>query len=125
MLRVSDGVRIERVVDRAGACVAEHAHDWPVLCVHVMGGYDNHTELGACRLDGPSAILYRAGARHENVVASHGFEQIEIEFDADWLGAGFLPDAPCTLWRIIKPASARTLRTCATSGSSAQLRSAM
>lgn len=66
--------------------MAAHAHDWPVLSIFVLGSYENRTELGRRLLSGPSAILYRAGAVHENVVGPWGFEQIEIEFDPAWLG---------------------------------------
>ncbi|RYF92667.1 MAG: AraC family transcriptional regulator [Caulobacteraceae bacterium] len=97
-LRSFSGVRIRRVVDHSLAQVAEHAHDWPVLSLFVLGGYSNTTELGEARIDGPSAVLYRAGAPHSNRIGPAGFEQIEIEFDPDWLGRPLLPDAPVSRW---------------------------
>ena len=42
----------------------------------------------------PSAVLYCAGARHANTVSTDGFEQIEIEFDPDWLRFSGLPRMP-------------------------------
>ena len=86
MLREFSGASVRRVVDRSSALVPEHAHDWPVLSLFVIGGYSNRTEIGETFIAAPSAILYRAGAAHQNTVASTGFEQIEIEFDPRWLG---------------------------------------
>jgi AraC-like DNA-binding protein len=92
------GAIVRRVVDRSNADVPEHAHDWPVLSLFVMGAYRNRTELGETLIAGPSAILYRAGAKHANFTASVGFEQIEIEFDPAWLGRTLLPDVPVLRW---------------------------
>jgi AraC-like DNA-binding protein len=98
MLRRFSGASIARVIDRSHARVPEHAHGWPVLSLFVIGGYLNQTELGRAFIAGPSAILYRAGAVHQNTIASAGFEQIEIEFDPAWLGHVPLPDAPVSRW---------------------------
>jgi hypothetical protein len=49
----SSGVIVRRVVDLRDARVPQHAHDWPVLSIFV---------LGRRLLDGPSADLYRAGS---------------------------------------------------------------
>lgn len=76
----------------------EHAHDWPMLSLFVIGGYWNETELGTTHIAGPSAVLYRAGAAHRNTIAAAGFEQIEIEFDPAWLGQVRLPEAPVSQW---------------------------
>ena len=76
----------------------EHAHEWPVLSLFVMGSYLNETEAGTKFISGPSAILYRAGAAHRNTISAFGFEQIEIEFDPTWLGPGLLPWEPVTAW---------------------------
>jgi AraC family transcriptional regulator len=96
-LHESSGVIVRRVVDFSDARVPEHAHDWPVLSIFVLGGYLNQTELGRRLIDGPSAILYRAGSAHCNAALSMGFEQIEIEFDPQWLGCS-LPSAPVSHW---------------------------
>jgi AraC family transcriptional regulator len=78
--------------------VPEHAHDWPVISLFVIGSYLNETEIGEKFIAGPSAVFYRAGAVHRNTTAAVGFEQIEIEFDPAWLGRSFLPTVPVVLW---------------------------
>ena len=98
MLRRFSGASVKRIVDRSFAHVPEHAHDWPVLSIFVIGSYLNQTELGPAFIAGPSAMLYRAGAAHQNMVASVGFEQIEIEFDPAWLGRSLLPDVAVSRW---------------------------
>lgn len=92
------GAVVRRVIDRSRACVPEHAHDWPLLSIYVLGSYLNRTEIGDVFIAGPSAIFYGAGAVHQNSVAHAGFEQIEIEFDPAWLGSTLIPDAPVTRW---------------------------
>lgn len=98
MLRKLNGACVRRVIDPSHARVPEHAHDWPVLSIFVLGRYSNQTELGETVIAGPSAVLYRAGAAHRNIVGPTGFEQIEIEFDPRWIGDSLLPDAPVTRW---------------------------
>jgi len=98
VLHESSGVIVRRVVDLSDARVPEHAHDWPVLSIFVLGGYLNETELGRRLIDGPSAVLYRAGSAHRNTALSAGFEQIEIEFDPEWLGRTSVPSKPVTHW---------------------------
>lgn len=94
MLRTFSGASVRRTIDRSYAYVPEHAHDWPMLSLFVIGAYSNRTEIGDESFAGPSAVLYRARAAHSNVIAAHGFEQIEIEFDPDWLGRSLLPSQP-------------------------------
>ena len=98
MLRKFSGASVRRVIDRSHARVPEHAHDWPVLSIFVIGGYLNQTELGETFIAGPSAVLYRAGAAHRNTAGPAGFEQIEIEFDPAWLGRALVPDAFVSQW---------------------------
>lgn len=98
MLREFSGATVRRVIDRSDARVPEHAHDWPVLSIFVLGRYVNETELGETLIAGPSAIFYQAGAAHRNAVGSVGFEQIEIEFDAAWLGRALMPATPVSRW---------------------------
>lgn len=98
MLRRFSGAWIRRVIDRSHSCVPEHAHDWPVLSLFVLGSYLNETEAGEKFISGPSAIFYRAGAGHRNTTAATGFEQIEIEFDPSWLGHRVLPRGPVQRW---------------------------
>jgi len=126
MLREFSGASVRRVVDRSFALVPEHAHGWPVLSLFVVGGYSNRTEIGEAFIAAPSAILYRAGAAHQNTVASTGFEQIEIEFDPRWLRCR-LPDAPVSRWVGGRAgAHTRTLvRVCSQEADEARLRAAV
>lgn len=98
VLHSFSGVRVRRVVDHSHGRIGEHAHDWPVLSLFVLGGYSNETELGEISIAGPSAMLYRAGAAHRNQIGPLGFEQVEIEFDPDWLGRSLLPAEPVRRW---------------------------
>jgi AraC family transcriptional regulator len=127
MLRKLSGTSVRRVVDRSHARIPEHAHDWPVLSIFVLGRYSNQTDLGEIVIAGPSAILYRAGAAHRNLVGSAGFEQIEIEFDPDWLGRSLIPDAPVSRWLGGRTgAEARTLaRLCGQEAEEEYLRAAL
>jgi AraC-like DNA-binding protein len=97
MLRKFSGAFVRRVIDRSGKDVPEHAHDWPLLSLFVMGGYLTRAEPGEAFICGPSAIFYRANAAHSNTVADTGFEQVEIEFDPAWLG-GAIPTAAVSRW---------------------------
>jgi AraC-like DNA-binding protein len=98
MLQRFSGVSVRRVIDRSHADIPQHAHDWPVLSLFVMGAYTNHTEIGAEFICDPSAILYRAGAAHHNIVGSDGFEQVEIEFDPAWLRSAAVLNMPVQRW---------------------------
>lgn len=98
MLQSFSGAYVRRVIDRSHTRVPEHAHDWPLLSLFVIGSYLNETEAGTRFICGPSAVFYRAGARHRNTTAAVGFEQIEIEFDPSWLGRPLLPQRPVMLW---------------------------
>lgn len=88
------GALVHRIIDRGNARIPEHAHDWPVLSLFVLGGYSNRTEIGDRYMCGPSAVLYGAAARHANAVSADGFEQIEIQFDPAWLRFPALPRMP-------------------------------
>jgi AraC family transcriptional regulator len=85
MLQTFSGAIVRRTIDRSDSTVPEHAHDWPLLSLFVIGSYANRTDIGDQYISGPSAILYAAGAAHSNVSGPEGFEQIEIEFDPAWL----------------------------------------
>lgn len=84
-IRRLSGCRVTRITDRAHARVDEHSHDWPVLSLYVLGGYTNRTTVGESRVSSPSATLYRAGEAHANTIGENGYEQIQLEFDPDWL----------------------------------------
>jgi AraC-like DNA-binding protein len=98
MLHQFSGAHVRRTIDRSHAEVPEHAHDWPLLSLFVMGAYSNSTELGEQLIAGPSAVFYAAGAPHSNRAAAEGFEQIEIEFDPAWLKHSGVPDSPVSRW---------------------------
>lgn len=98
ILKSFPGVSVRRVIDRADARVPEHAHDWPVVSLYVIGAYSNCTEVGDSFISSPSAIFYQSGAAHRNHVSSAGFEQLEIEFDPAWLGHDCLPSVPVQRW---------------------------
>lgn len=91
------GALVRRTIDRSGARVPEHAHDWPLLSLFVIGSYSNQTEFGEQFIAGPSAVFYAAGAAHRNTAGPDGFEQIEIEFDPAWLRSN-LPNHPVMRW---------------------------
>ena len=94
LLHKFTGAVVSRTIDRSHSRVLEHAHDWPMLSLFVLGAYSNRTEVGERYVCGPSAVLYCAGARHANTVSTDGFEQIEIEFDPAWLRFTSLPRIP-------------------------------
>lgn len=81
------GARVVRIIDGANVHVPAHAHDWPVLSIFVLGSCDNRSTAGDQVISSPSAVFYRAGATHENRTGSHGYEQIQMEFDPAWLRA--------------------------------------
>lgn len=110
-LRRFSGASAIRVIDASHAEVAEHAHDWPVLSLHVMGAYRNRSPLGEAHVNAPSTVFYAAGAAHANRAGPDGFEQIEIEFDPAWLGPGAaMPQLPVARSARYTAAAARTLR---------------
>ena len=127
MLRKFSGVSVKRVIDKSLAQVPEHAHEWPVLSLFVLGSYTNRTEIGERVIDGPSALFYRAGAAHQNVVGRDGFEQIEIEFDPAWLNAETVPCHPVTLWMggVLSHEARSLARLCTTDFSEERLRLAL
>lgn len=94
LLQQFTGAFVSRIIDRSHSQVPEHAHDWPVLSLFVLGAYRNRTEIGERYICAPSAVLYRAGACHANTVSPDGFEQIQIEFDPAWLRFRGLPEVP-------------------------------
>lgn len=98
ILKSFPGVSVSRVIDRANARVPEHAHDWPVVSLYVIGAYSNCTEVGESFISSPSAVFYRSRAAHRNQVSAAGFEQLEIEFDPAWLGHAWLPAVPVRRW---------------------------
>jgi AraC family transcriptional regulator len=85
-LRTFSGARIVRIADAAHAQTDEHAHDWPILSLHVVGTCRKLSEIGETFIAGPSAVLHGMDAPHAAVVGASGLEQIEIQFDPAWVG---------------------------------------
>jgi AraC-like DNA-binding protein len=127
MLHHFSGASVKRVIDRSHSCVPEHAHDWPVLSIFVIGSFLNETELGKQRVGLPSALFYRAGAAHRNIIGPNGFEQVEIEFDPQWLDDPLLPREPVTLWLggQCGAATRSLLQACGRGASESQVRTAV
>ena len=98
-IRRLSGCRVSRIIDHRNARVDEHSHDWPVLSLYLIGSYTNFTALGESRVSSPAVTLYRAGEAHANSIGERGFEQIQIEFDPDWLRLPVpFPDDPARFW---------------------------
>ncbi len=99
-LRSFSGARAVRLSDKGGASIAEHAHDWPVLSLFVAGSYRNWSEIGETAVSRPSAMFYRPGEHHSNLVGSLGLEQVDLEFDPSWLGLKLKPSwSPVVNWK--------------------------
>ena len=84
-MRAFTGARAVRVVHPPGQVIAEHRHDWPVITIPSLGGYDEHVEDSEVGIAGPAAVLHPAGQCHANCIHNSGMETISIEFDARWL----------------------------------------
>lgn len=87
-MRTFSGARIVRIVDAPNSRTGEHAHDWPILSIHVVGRCRKLAEAGEALIAGPSAVLHGIAAPHANVVGAEGLEQLEIQFDPSWVGLG-------------------------------------
>ena len=98
-LRELSGARAVRLSDSGDARIREHAHDWPVLSLFVLGSYRNRSEIGETVVSCPSAMFYRAGERHSNVIGRLGLEQIDLELDLPWLGVTLPCPSPVRIWR--------------------------
>lgn len=85
-MRTFSGAKVVRVVDAANSQTDQHAHDWPILSLHVLGACRKLHEGGETRIAGPSVVLHGVDQFHANVVGPSGLEQIEIQFDPSWIG---------------------------------------
>lgn len=74
-----------RVSDLGPCSTEEHAHDWPILSVFVVGEHIKVDAGGRRRINGPSIVLHPAGVSHANDIGPYGAEQIDIVFDPAWL----------------------------------------
>jgi AraC family transcriptional regulator len=81
------GARCLRIVHPAGQRIPEHRHEWPLLTIPVLGGYDEECDRGVTSVGGPAAVLHPPGRCHANCIHSSGMETLSIEFDPHWLGA--------------------------------------
>lgn len=86
-VRRFSGAIAARVIEPPGLKVAEHHHDWPVLTFYVMGDVVRVQEGAEVRENRPALSLNGAGEAHSNAVGPAGLEQIDVEFDPDWLRA--------------------------------------
>ncbi len=84
-LRSLAGAKAVRVIEGPGASIAEHAHDWPVLSLYVIGSCTRIFDETTAAIAGPCAVLHPPGAYHSSTVGTAGLEQIDIEFDPSWL----------------------------------------
>src|SRR3954469_9645164 len=85
-VRRLSGARALRVVHPAAQVIAPHRHDWPLLTLPLLGGYDEQCEEGLVSVHGPAAVLHPPGRCHANCIHAHGMETFSIEFDPAWLG---------------------------------------
>lgn len=67
-----------------GQSIAEHAHDWPFLSLHLAGDYLERSEAGECQMSGPAAVLHPPGSAHQNSVGSLGLQTVVLAFDPAW-----------------------------------------
>lgn len=84
-LLTTSGARAVRVIERPGSIVDEHAHEWPVLSLYVMGSCTRAFTREAAEIAGPCAVLHPRAEFHSSSVGATGLEQIDIEFDPAWL----------------------------------------
>lgn len=86
-VRAFSGAHCARVIGGGNCIVDEHSHDWPVLSLYVMGDCRKIFDRGEMTISGPSAVLHGSGEAHANRLGDVGLEQIDLQFDPDWLGA--------------------------------------
>jgi AraC family transcriptional regulator len=84
-LQTLPGARAVRVIERPASTIDEHAHDWPVLSLYVMGSCTRLFQKESAAISGPCAVLHPPGEFHSSSVGATGLEQIDLEFDPAWL----------------------------------------
>jgi AraC family transcriptional regulator len=84
-VRRTSGARALRVVHPAAQIIDSHRHDWPLLTLPLLGGYDELCDDGSVSVRGPAAVIHPAGRCHSNCIHAHGMETFSIEFDPAWL----------------------------------------
>ncbi|MFP3943857.1 MAG: helix-turn-helix domain-containing protein [Alphaproteobacteria bacterium] len=96
-VKTFSGAAAVRVVHPASQPIEEHRHDWPMLTLHVLGGYTEVYEGHEARITGPAALLHPANSPHADRIGGEGLETLSIEFDPHWLrcaGSGLSLDRP-------------------------------
>jgi AraC-like DNA-binding protein len=97
-VRSFSGARAVRISEWRPRSTGEHAHDWPILSIYVMGDYRKVSASGVSRIASPSVVLHPAGEHHANEVGGRGLEQIDIEFDPAWVGRTMSLSGGLTCW---------------------------
>jgi AraC family transcriptional regulator len=85
-LRTLSGARLLRVVHPAGQRIPEHRHDWPLLTIPALGGYEEQCDDRSMAVHGPAVVLHPPGRCHANYIHALGMETFSIEFDPAWIG---------------------------------------
>jgi AraC family transcriptional regulator len=85
-VRALSGARALRIVHPAGQLIPPHRHDWPLLTLPALGGYQEETDDGCVGVAGPAVVLHPPGRCHANCIHPLGMETFSIEFDPAWLG---------------------------------------
>ena len=84
-VRSFSGARALRIVHPPGQLIPPHRHDWPLLTLPALGGYEEESDDGTVGIAGPAVILHPAGRCHSNCIHPFGMETFSIEFDPAWL----------------------------------------
>jgi len=80
------GARALRIVHPAGQVIRPHRHDWPLLTLPALGGYEEESDDGSVAVTGPAVVLHPPGRCHANCIHRLGMETFSIEFDPAWAG---------------------------------------
>lgn len=83
-VRSFSGARSLRIVHPEGQLIPDHRHDWPLLTVPVLGGYQEEYDEGVMPVSGAAVVLHPAGRCHANCIHARGMETFSIEFDPAW-----------------------------------------
>jgi len=85
-LRDFSGAQARRAVYTGAMRLGAHAHDWPSLVLHVLGGYRERNESGEMTIARPAAVLHPRQIGHEEIFEDGGAEFVILQFDPHWLG---------------------------------------
>lgn len=87
-LRSVGGARALRIVHPARQTILPHRHDWPLLTLPALGGYEEESDEGSVAVSGPAVVLHPPGLCHANCIHALGMETFSLEFDPAWLRLG-------------------------------------